>query len=307
MEKDQTLGLVFDVQRYSIHDGPGIRSIVFLKGCPLKCRWCSNPESQSGQIELMYSGAKCIRCGKCADICPKHAICFSDSTVAVDRAACDVCGKCADACLVGGWKLAGEWYDQRELLEWLMKDRACYYASEGGITIGGGEPFFQSGFLKPFLTFCRHKDVHTAVETCGFAAPDVFEDTLDVICTLLMDLKHMDSGKHAAWTGVPNKLILDNWRIAVAKKGTRDIVARVPVIPGFNDTEAEMNDIFAFLSGIGIETVNLLQYHKFGEGKYTSVGKTCGMPPDLTPPGDETMELFRLNAAKIGLTAQVGG
>jgi pyruvate formate lyase activating enzyme len=254
--------------------------------------------------ELMHFPSKCLLCGKCANLCPHHAIAFKEGQLTLDRGKCDLCGLCVRECFSDAWKVAGRKTTAQDLLDELLKDEMYFQTSEGGITVGGGEPFSQPEFLKEFLILCKQRGIHTAIETCGYANNEIFCETLPYIDVLLMDLKHMNEEKHREFTGLSNRLILDNWKIAAEQK--HSAVARIPVIPGFNDTEPEISAIIDFLVEIGIQEVNLLPYHRFGEGKYEALGRTYEMHGGQPIP-DLMMERFLEIGLERGLRVQLGG
>jgi pyruvate formate lyase activating enzyme len=306
VQKQQRMskGLVFDVQRYSIHDGPGIRTIVFFKGCPLRCKWCANPESQLSNIEIMHISNKCIRCGKCILLCKQKAITFKQNEIYLNRKNCNLCGLCVENCNTGAMKFIGKAFTEKELLSEVIKDELFYIASNGGVTVSGGEPFMQHSFLKTFLIECKERGLNTAVETSGYVETDIMNDILEYIDILLMDLKHVDDEKHVKGTGASNKLILKNWNM-VARK-TNNVICRVPVIPDFNDSIDEIYGIADFIKNIGIKEMHLLPYHKLGEGKY----KSLGLNYELTgtqPPSNDKIQKYKEICESLDLKVQIGG
>jgi len=254
-------GRIFDIQRFSTHDGSGIRTLVFLKGCPLRCRWCCNPESQSYEIQQMTLG--------------------------------------------GNTKTVGRDVTVEEVLKEVLRDRMYYRRSGGGVTLSGGESLTQPDFAVALLTVCQENGVHTAIETTGFASPEVIERYLPVLDCVLMDIKHMNSEKHQEFTTRPNDRILQNARL-IAEKAKR-LIIRVPVIPTFNDTEAEIGDIATFAASLpNVREIHLLPYHRMGTDKYTGLGREYTMA-HITPPTAEHMELLRKKAESYGLKALIGG
>ena len=254
-------GRIFDIQRFSTHDGSGIRTLVFLKGCPLRCRWCCNPESQTYEIQQMTLG--------------------------------------------GNTKTVGRDVTVEEVLKEVLRDRRYYRRSGGGVTLSGGESLTQPDFAVALLTACQENGVHTAIETTGFASPEVIERYLPVLDCVLMDIKHMNSEKHQEFTTRPNDRILQNARL-IAEKANQ-LIIRVPVIPTFNDTEAEIGDIAAFAASLpNVREIHLLPYHRMGMDKYTGLGREYTMA-HITPPTAEHMELLRRKAESYGLKALIGG
>lgn len=289
-------GVVFDIQRFSVHDGPGIRTTVFLKGCPLLCLWCHNPEGISPRPELVFFEYKCMACGTCARVCPEKAIVFA-ALPQLDRRKCHGCGLCAEACPSGAWRLVGKKITVGELISVLERDELLYDRSQGGVTFSGGEPLFQPGFLLAALKACQERRIHTAVDTSGYAAPSVFEHIIPRTDLFLFDLKPMDEGEHRRYTGVSNRLIHENLRQLVALG--RPVVVRVPLIPGVTDTEQNVQALMAFLGelGSGIQGVELLPYHDVAE-KYQRLGQAYKMPY-LPRPSEEKLLQLRTRLAEV--------
>jgi len=207
-KKEGLQGTVFDIQRYSIHDGPGIRTTVFVKGCPLRCKWCSNPESQNSYPEVLFSKAKCDGCGKCVEVCPLGAIILDGDGIHIDRAKCDRCMKCLDVCYPHAIRCAGERKSVEEVIEEVSKDELFYRNSGGGVTISGGEPLFQPQFTLALLKECKERQLHTALDTCGFANWKEMEGILDYTDLVLFDIKHLDPEMHLMGTGLEMSLSL---------------------------------------------------------------------------------------------------
>ena len=281
---------VFDIQKFSVHDGPGIRTLIFMKGCPLRCRWCSNPESQNYHPEVALSESRCIGCGRCEDICPTDAIIpLADGKIRIERSRCNNCGKCAEVCPAKAIRLFGEYMSIHDVLRVVEEDSPFYWRSGGGITVSGGEPLLQAQFVNELLKECRHCGIDIAVEICGHAA---WEDVRKV-CTyadlIFYDIKHMDPSKHKAFTGVSNELILGN--IERISKHFREIpiIVRTPIVPGFTDSEANIEDIVDFLKCVeSLKKYELLSYHGFGEAKYNQLGRAYELS-GLQPPSQEHM------------------
>ncbi len=298
-------GMVFNVQRYSIHDGSGIRTIIFLKGCPLRCKWCSNPESQKRTRELMFSHSKCIQCGTCVNSCPQEALRLGENGVVInDPAKCNLCGECVERCPTRSIKYVGDCLTVSKVMEEAVKDEIFFYASNGGITISGGEPLYQPEFLKALLDACQHRGIHTAIETCGVAENDVFSEVLEMVDHVLMDLKHVDDDKHVKWTGGSCGPILRNWETAANRK--KQITCRIPVIPGFNDTEREIREMSSYIGSLGIKEIHLLAYHNFGESKYDGLGRSypMGKAPGISA---DNMLMFQRIAGEYVDHVQIGG
>jgi pyruvate formate lyase activating enzyme len=251
-------GIIANIQRFSLHDGPGIRTTVFLKGCPMTCKWCHNPEMIAIGPELHKIESRCIRCGACIEVCTRE-----NSQPIVN---CKLCGACVEQCPTGSRQIMGETVSVGDLLKKVLRDRIIYDESGGGVTFSGGEPLRQPDFLLELLRTCRTEGLHTAVDTCGYATFEYIENSAPYTNLFLYDLKLMDTEKHIQWTGVSNKLILENLR--KLNHIHHNIWIRIPVIPGINDKHEELNAIARFLSSLsGIRQVNLLPYHKTGSYK----------------------------------------
>lgn len=298
-------GRVFDVKRYAIHDGPGIRTTVFLKGCPLRCWWCHNPEGQQSQFELIYRRARCIECHACADACPRKALTFEATSLSVDRGKCDLCGSCVRSCPSGAVSIVGKLVSVEEIMEEIERDRPFYEESGGGVTVSGGEPFFQPKFLNELLNECKMKGVSAAVSTCGFFSTGVLDGVRDWVDLFLFDLKLMDESEHRKFTGVSNKPILRNVK-TLAGKGRR-LVVTFPVIPGINDDDRNIREMGEFLSNYkAVENVTLLPYHRGGIEKYRSLWRSYRLQ-EIEPPAHSEMNRIRGTLEKYGLRVTEGG
>lgn len=295
-------GTVFNIQKFSIHDGPGIRTTVFLKGCPLDCRWCANPESKSTVTELLHTPKLCAGCGSCVAACPEGGLRLEGTTLHMDREKCRGCLACVAACPTHALTAQGERYTVEQVLDVVLQDKAFYQRSGGGVTLSGGEPLYQHDFALALLRACKDAGLHTTVETTGYV--DHFEDFLPYIDLLYMDCKHPDSARHQEMTGVPNEPILDNMRRAV--RSGKQVVARIPVIPRFNHSVEIARQYVPLLQDIGVNTVHLLPFHQMGLGKWEALGLDYEYAddPNMKPEEVEPMQQVFLQA---GFAAQIGG
>ncbi len=262
-------GIIFDIQKYSLHDGPGIRTIVFFKGCPLVCSWCSNPESQSAVPELMWNGKKCRRCGKCISLCPNGSLSFSEKyDIVFNRDKCTGCGLCDKNCYADGIQLKGRYVSVDEVMAEVEKDRVFYEQSGGGLTLGGGEPLLQPDFASSLLKSAKERDINTVVETASYVAWRNIEAVLPWVDLFLCDIKHMNRDIHKIYTGVYNDLILKNVEKTAVKK---DVLIRVPVIPKVNDDEENILATARYAAKIKAVGIELLPFHKMGLSKYENL------------------------------------
>ncbi len=299
-------GLVFNVQRYSVHDGPGIRTLVFIKGCPLRCLWCSNPEGQLPRPEIMYFENLCSRCGACVRACPWGASVLRDGRVVVLRDLCKGCGTCVRVCPNNARRLVGGYVTVDEVLDEVIKDMKFYVRSGGGLTIGGGEPLTQPEFVKELLRRAREGYyIHTAIETSLYAPAEVVREVFQYVDYALVDLKHTDPVKHRVLTGVSNELILNNIRLVVDEMGERkDIIIRIPVIPGVNDDEGNLNGVAEFIKSLRKEVpVELLPYHELGRSKYSALGMEYPLDKfkKVAPPSKDYMDKISSYLHSLGV------
>ena len=276
-------GLLMDVKRFAVHDGPGVRTTLFLKGCSLRCVWCHNPEGISPRAQTAYYAHKCIGCGECARVCPAGAQRMDAGGHRFDRERCVACGACEEACLGEAMKLFGRTVTVDEAETIALEDRAFYDHSGGGVTVSGGEPLLQADFVRALFERLKEQGVHTAVDTCGNVPWTAFEKALPVADLFLFDVKHIDSDAHRALTGAGNERILDNLR-RLSDAGAR-IEIRMPLVPGANDDTDTLERIGALLGGLNVETMRVLPYHALARSKYAALGKPDTMP-DVPSPDD---------------------
>lgn len=263
-------GFLFNIQKFSTNDGPGIRTTVFFKGCPLHCYWCSNPESQSARPQLLWDAAKCVHCEHCMETCPAKAISQQDGLLS-STPACTGCGRCVQACPQKALTLEGKPYTVEEVLRVCLQDRDFYEESGGGVTLSGGEPLAQPDFAVELLQALKAHGLHTAIETTGFAPEETFARLLPFLDLYLFDCKQYDSEAHKGATGVSNDLIARNLKAAI--DAGKQVIIRIPVIPGFNDALEDAAGFCAHLKSLGAKDVNLLPFHQFGEKKYEFLSK----------------------------------
>ena len=263
--------IVFDIEKFAVHDGPGIRTVVFIKGCPLHCLWCHNPESQSFEPELLFDPGKCSRCGKCVSVCPRNCHDLTDGKHSFNRTACIHCGICADTCPAEALKAVGWKMSVDEVMAEVEKDRVFYRNSGGGITLSGGEPLAHFAFSSALLKAAKESGIHTAVETSGFAPWERISELLPLVDLWLWDVKAFPE-KHEELTGVPAQPILDNLK-KLDQTGAA-IVLRCPLVPGGNDEDAALHHIAGLANGLGnVQRIDLEPYHPMGEGKSRNLGR----------------------------------
>lgn len=304
MIEDQR-GLVFNIQRFSLHDGPGIRTTVFLKGCPLLCLWCDNPESKNPTLELGFSRVCCDKCGKCLPACPEGAIVLdSEGMPQIDRERCNACGKCVAVCVPEALAIYGKWYSVDEVFQEVHKDANLFRRSGGGVTVSGGEPLRQSSFVLALLQRCREAGIHTAVETSGFVSPAVLREVLPFIDLVLFDLKHLDPEVHRRLTGQSNDLVLENATLVVSS-GAK-VQFRLPLIPGLNDTPENIRSTAQFLMKLQGEgaSIELMPYHRLGVGKYQALDRAYALET-LESAGPEFCESVRQAFEECGVRCLV--
>lgn len=294
---------IFDIQRFSVHDGPGIRTTVFLKGCNLFCPWCANPESQASGTELMYFEKKCAGCGECARVCPNGAIEMVDGAPVFHRRLCKQCAKCALSCQQYAIELTGRLESVEGIMDVLRRDKVYYQSSGGGITLSGGEPLCQIDAAVALLAAAKQEGLHTAMETAASVREDVFKRVLPLTDLFLFDLKMADPVQLKNVTGGDLDLILNNLALAVEHS---HVMLRIPVIPGYNDSPEAIDAILRLAAERGVRQADLLAYHLLGKSKYASLGRGY----DCTPSGaltKEQLEPYRSLGAPYGMTVTIGG
>lgn len=294
--RDNTHGLIFNIQKFSLHDGSGIRTLVFLKGCPLACKWCSNPEGQSSFPELAYNANKCIgtaECTRCLKACTMAAIQSGiDGKIQIDRTVCNNCGQCVGACPSKALELFGKYMSVDDVIAVVEEDSTFYTRSGGGLTVSGGEPLSQAGFVVQLLKTAQGRGTDTALESSGLSDWEDLGNACRYVNQVFYDIKSVNREKHKAATGVDNKLILENFQKLRKSFPHLPLIVRTPVIPGFNDSPEDIRAIADFLKAHGSPQYELLAYHRFGEPKYEQLGKEYPLH-DLTPPTNEHMISLR--------------
>ncbi|MCR4443346.1 MAG: glycyl-radical enzyme activating protein [Peptococcaceae bacterium] len=305
---EQTTGLIFHIIHGSFVDGYGIRTTVFLKGCPLKCAWCCNPEGQAFHPELKVTAAKCDGCGRCVPVCPVGAIRLAEeqdkAKLYVDRTLCTNCGKCIEVCYTGALECFGKYYTVEEILENVKKDQQFYNSSGGGVTIGGGEATWQPAFTLELIKKCQENYIHTAIDTCGYTTSPEGIKCLEEADLLLFDIKDMNPERHLKNTGVSNEPIIKN--LKRFNDAGKPIIIRVPVVPGYNDSEENLKATAEFLAGLkSVERVDLMPVHEFGKVKYEQLGKEYKLKVRPVPP--ERQEEIKALFEHYGLNTQIGG
>ncbi|CUH95073.1 hypothetical protein P22_1142 [Propionispora sp. 2/2-37] len=296
--------MVCEIERYALHDGPGIRSVVFLKGCPLTCLWCANPQTQKKDNELYYDRGKCVQCGRCMQACDWGTLNLADDGIRIDRNHCRLCGKCMRVCPAGALTLAGRWMNVEDVFAEVSRDMIFYQQSGGGVTISGGEVLMHEAFVSALLKKCKEHYFHTAIETSGFGSLQSLLAIVKYCDLILFDIKHADNEIHKKLTGVDNQVILENLRRLGESHG--NIIIRVPLIPGLNDGEDNIERIMEIAGTNRIKEIHILPYHSLGREKYKQLGRTYGLET-TGPPEKEQVATIKRKLERGGLYVNVGG
>jgi pyruvate formate lyase activating enzyme len=295
------IGLITDIQRFCLHDGPGIRTTVFLKGCNLTCKWCHNPETQSCAVQWQYFKEKCLGCQFCVQSCPKHALQHTADGIVRDKAACIMCGTCSDICYAEAIMTVGEEMDVASLVDLLQRDVELF-GDTGGVTFSGGEPLLQYGFLKEVLIQLKQRQIHVAVDTAGYVPWEYFEEVLPYANVFLYDIKGVDPHMHQKYVGADNTLIFDNLRRLTATK-RQEVWIRVPLIHGVNDKDEDIHLLGEFLRSLsGFARLDLLPYHNYGVYKARSIGLKAD---EFKVPSQERMQHIQKQLKAMGFNAHV--
>jgi len=282
-------GLIFNIQKFSVHDGPGIRTTVFMKGCPLDCLWCSNPESKSFEPALLVRNINCRGCGACVQACPRRAISITgESGRKIDWGKCDQCLLCVKSCLYGSLVQCGTHMTVQEVFDQVMQDEIFYKNSGGGVTVSGGEALSQSGFVSSLLAVCKNAGLHTVLDTSGYGSWKAMEALMKSVDLVLFDIKHLDSDIHRHYTGVGNEIIIENLKKAARMK---EIWLRIPLIKGINDSIEHITRVAALGKEIGAEKISLLPYHEGGLSKSEQLGIAYRFSEGEAPADEYVLEL----------------
>lgn len=294
---------VFEIERFAIHDGPGIRTTVFLQGCGLRCAWCANPESHKVGQHVMFFSQKCVGCGRCKSACTQNAVCIRDGKALIDRERCISCGNCARVCLSDALKISGRKMTCKELYEIVARDLDYYEQSGGGVTLSGGEALLQFNELIPFLQKCQENGIHIAVETCGYVTKSTIQSALSYVDVFLFDIKTLNGPQFRQYTGGDLNTVLSSFEY-LCQYAAEKVTVRIPVIPEFNDHN--IYEIMKYAADKGIRQLHLLPYHTLGISKYEQLGRTYPFPvrKALEP---DTLQPFIQKGAELGLAVKVGG
>lgn len=296
---------IFNIQKFSVHDGPGIRTTVFMKGCPLRCRWCSNAESMNPQPELGIIRSICNLCGDCMEVCPKHAITIENKDIQIDRQKCDACGECVKVCSQEALTVYGRFVNVDDVMKEVRKDKAFYSGSEGGVTVSGGEPLRQWEFVREILKQCKNENIGTCLDTCGSVPDENLRHVLPYADNILYDLKVFDSEAHKEFTGVSNEQIKKNAETDV--ESDANILFRIPLIEGVNSSLDNIRETAGFIASLGAgQSVELLPYHILGVGKYTTLDREYP-GTDFKTPSEKNIQIIKDIFHQYGVNCAVGG
>ncbi len=304
--KKKILGLIANIQDYSVHDGYGLRSIVFLKGCPLRCSWCQNPECINKDAEIIFRSKLCINCNACHEVCLMGAISLEKSSNKIDRIKCNLCMKCVDACKPKAISRIGIYMSVEQVTNIICQYKAFYKGSDrGGVTVSGGEPMYQSQFTTELLKNCQAENIHTAMETSGFINYEILNKSLNYLNLILYDVKHMNDAIHIKATGVSNALVLSNLK-KLASYNNPECIVRIPLIPNFNDTIENLTNTVEFLRSIGIKKLDILPFNDLASGKYKQMGQAWVFKR-VKRQKDEKLLQFKKIAESFNLDTTIGG
>lgn len=300
------MAFLFDIKRYSINDGPGVRVTVFFKGCPLTCKWCHNPESQSSKTQRLYNKSKCIGCNSCVEACTQNALTLTSEGIVIDESKCLLCGKCAEVCPTNATEMSGTNYTEDEIMAAIVKETHLMDSSGGGVTFSGGEPLMYYKDLKKLLILCGQEGIHRAVDTSGYIKSDIIYEIMPHTDLFLYDLKQMDSVIHRKWTGVDNTLILKNLKIISDNNSNYHI--RIPLVEGVNTDELNISATIKFLKSLKNkpEVVGLLPYHNIAINKYERMGKVYDETGMSEPPKEKQAQILA-SFLNNGFNAIIGG
>lgn len=299
-----TVAAIFNIQKYSVHDGPGIRTTVFLKGCPLKCAWCHNPESQSYEKEIIVSIEKCINCNSCIDSCTEKCITITNKELVIDKNRCTLCGKCTRSCPTNAIEMVGKDMTADEVMHEIEKDMVFYEQSGGGVTFSGGEPLMQFEFIDLILKKCKEKGIHTAIDTSGYTSWNNIYNISKHVDLFLYDIKHINEDKHMQITGVSNIGILNN--LSNLTKLGSNVWIRVPIIPGINDDDENILGIGQLMNSLKLKDIFILPYHNIATEKYRKLGKIYDLS-NIKTPSNAYMEEVASKLKSFGLSVKLGG
>lgn len=306
MEKEIIMGTIFDIRRFAVNDGPGIRTTVFFKGCPLNCVWCHNPESQNLYPERIYHLNRCIQCGACIATCPQNGLTLENGRINANRDLCTACMTCQDTCFSEASEIIGQMLTVDEVMTEILKDAVFYEISSGGVTFSGGEPTMQGEFLKALLMACKEAKIHVTLDTCGQVSWDYLEEISSYIDLFLYDIKSMDQAQHKTMTGVGLDLILSN--LKKLNKLKKNIWIRTPIIPTYNDSDTNIQALGEFAKGLNnLKQLTLLPYHPIAKTKYENLGREYLMDESVQTPSYDDLKQIATQLEKFSIPVVIGG